>query len=237
MRTIIWFIYFWLYQLFALPKYFKIRSMHKKGKIEEAEAYVGKQAFEWGKKLVKLTGSEVEVIGEENIPKDCAVVFVANHQSNFDIPLLLGYINKDKGFVAKAETKKLPVVGGYMKFMNCVFMERTDPRAALKSIKEGIEIVKSGHSLVIFPEGTRSVDGNLNEFKSGSFKLALKSKAPIIPVTINGSINIMKKGSNKIKPAKVKIIISKPVDSLEYKSTESYLLRDKVFEIIKSNLI
>lgn len=237
MRTIIWFIYFWLYQLFTLPKYFKIRSMHKKGKIAEAEAYVGKQAFEWGKKLVKLTGSEVEVIGEENIPTDGAVVFVANHQSNFDIPLLLGYINKDKGFVAKAETKKLPVVGGYMKFMNCVFMERTDPRAALKSIKEGIEIVKSGHSLVIFPEGTRSVDGNLNEFKSGSFKLALKSKAPIIPVTINGSINIMKKGSNKIKPAKVKIIISKPVDSLEYKSTESYLLRDKVFEIIKSNLI
>ena len=236
MRTIIWYIYFWLYQLFGLPAYFKVKSLYKKGEIEEVEKRVKKQASEWGQKLVKLTGSDVEVIGEENIPKDCAVVFVSNHQSNFDIPLLLGFINKPKGFVAKAETKKLPVIGGWMTYMNCVFMERTDPRAALRSIKEGIEIVKNGHSLVIFPEGTRSANGELSEFKPGSFKLALKSKAPVIPITINGSIDIMKKGSNKINPAKVKIIISKPVDSSEYKATESYILRERIYDIIKSNL-
>lgn len=236
MRTVIWFIYFWLYQLVTLPTYFKIRSIYNKGQVEEAKRLTDIQAADWGRKLVRLTGSEVEVIGEENIPENGSMVFVSNHQSNFDIPILLGYIKKEKGFVSKAEAKKLPVVGGWMKFLDCVFMERTDPRAALRSIKEGIEIVKKGNSLVIFPEGTRSANGEIDEFKAGSFKLALKSKAPVVPITIDGSINIMRKGSNKISPAKVKIIISEPVDTSEYKATESYLLREKVYEIIKSNL-
>lgn len=236
MRTIIWFIYFWLYQLFSIPSYLRISSIYKNDGPKEAKRLADIKAARWGEKLVKLTGSEVEVIGEENIPKDGAVVFVANHQSNFDIPLLLGYIKKEKGFVSKAEAKRLPVVGSWMKFLNCVFMERTDPRAALKSIKEGIEVVKNGDSLVIFPEGTRSSDGKLNEFKAGSFKLALKSGAPVIPIIINGSIDIMRKGSNKITPAKVQIIVSEPIDPSKYKSTESYLLREEVYDIINSKL-
>jgi len=163
-------------------------------------------------------------------------VFVANHQSNFDIPLLLGYINKPKGFIAKAETEKMPIVGGWMRYLRCVFMDRSNPRAALKAIKQGIEIVKSGYSLVIFPEGTRSVDGSLSEFKPGSFKLAMKAEAMIVPVTISGSFGIMKKGSLRIKPSQVKITISDPVTSTGYESTESYLLREKIADIIQTNL-
>ncbi len=236
MRSIIWYIYFWVVLLFTLPRYFKVKSLLKKDKVEAADVIINKQVLAWAQRVVKLSGSTVEIIGEENIPKDKSVVFIANHQSSFDIPLLLGYINKPKGFIAKAEIKKLPVVGNWMKFMKCVFMERTDPRAALRSIKEGIEIVKNGHSLVIFPEGTRSADGELCEFKPGSFKLALKSKAPIIPITIKGSIDIMRKGSKKIKPAHVKIVISAPVDSTEYKPTESFELREKIAGIIREEL-
>lgn len=235
MRTIIWFIYFWLYQLFSLPVYFKVKSMYNKGQVKEVEEKVNLIAKTWALKLVNLTGSNVEVIGQENIPKDVAVVFVANHQSNFDIPLLLGFIDKPKGFVAKEETKNMPVLGNWMKYLNCVFMNRTDIRKALKSIKEGVEIVKAGKSLVIFPEGTRSLTGEVEEFKQGSFKLALKSKAPIIPVTIDGSFDIMRKGSMWIKPASVRIVIAPPVDTSEIKATDSYLVRDEVFDTIKSN--
>ncbi len=236
MRTIIWYIYFWLVLIFTLPKYFKVKSLIKREKEIEADLVIDKQVKSWAQSLVKLSGSTVAVIGEENIPTDEAVVFIANHQSNFDIPLLLGYIKKPKGFIAKAEIKKLPVVGNWMAFMKCVFMDRSDPRAALRSIKAGIEIVKEGHSLVIFPEGTRSETGQLCEFKPGSFKLALKSKAKIIPLTINGSIDIMRKGSNKIKPAHVEIIVSEPVDASDYKPTESFELRERIYGIIQSKL-
>lgn len=234
MRTIIWFIYFWLYQIFALPKYLILKGKFKRG--EDITQQVHETAMNWATRLVRLTGSKIDVVGLKHIPSDRSVVFVANHQSNFDIPLMLGYIDKPKGFIAKAETKKLPIVGGWMSYMKCVFMDRKNPRAALKAIKSGIQIVKDGHSIVIFPEGTRSADGQLNEFKPGSFKLAMKSGAPIIPVTIKGSIDIMKKGSKWIKPAKVQLIISEPVSSEGYESTESYLLREKVYDIIKSNL-
>lgn len=234
MRTIVWFIYFWIYLLLTLPNYFIVGSRLKKGK--DIEGLVHRQTVRWGRRLVKLAGGKVTVIGEENIPKTGPVVFVANHQGNFDIPLLLGFIDKPKGFVAKASIEKMPIVGNWMKYMQCIFMDRESPRAALKAIKQGIEVVKNGHSLVIFPEGTRSLDGQLAEFKPGSFKLAMKAKALIVPVTISGTIDMMPKNSKWIKPADVTLTISEPLPSTGYESTESYLLREKVFEIIKSNL-
>lgn len=234
MRTVIWFTYFWLYLICTLPKYLIIKFKDKKNMNIEADVH--KLIMNWAKSLVKVTGSKVTVIGEEKIPTDVPVVFVSNHQSNFDIPLLLGYINKPKGFIAKAETEKMPIVGGWMRYIRCVFMDRSNPRAAVKAIRKGVDIVKSGYSLVIFPEGTRSLDGKLSEFKPGSFKLAMKAGAMIVPVTISGSYDIMKKGSMKIKAADVKITISDPVTSEGYESTESYMLREKIANIIGENL-
>lgn len=233
-RTAIWFIYFWIYQVFALPKYFILGHKEKKG--QSIEMAVHKETIRWARSLIKLTGSKIEVKGEENIPKEGPVVFVANHQGNFDIPLLIGYIDKPKGFIAKVETEKMPIVGGWMRYMKCIFMDRKNPRAAVKTIKQGVEIVKSGHSLVIFPEGTRSVDGQLGEFKPGSFKLAMKAEAQIVPVTIDGTIDIMRKGSMRIKPALVKLTISEPISAVGYESTESYLLREKVKAAIAAHL-
>jgi 1-acyl-sn-glycerol-3-phosphate acyltransferase len=234
LRTVIWFIYFWLYQLFSLPKYFILKSKLKRGKnIDES---VHKKVVHWARSLVKLTGSQINVVGEENIPDEGPIVFVANHQSNFDIPLMLGYLKRPKGFIAKKETEKLPIVGGWMRYLKCIFMDRTSPRAALKAIKEGIEIVNSGYALVFFPEGPRSVDGKMGEFKPGSFKLATKAEAQIIPITISGSFDIMKKGSMKIKPANVTITVSEPVSSTQYESADSYLLREEVYNIIEAKL-
>lgn len=234
MRTVVWYLYFWLYQIFLLPKFFIIKSKFNKGQEVDDEVY--KVARNWAKSLMTLAGGKVTVVGLDNIPKDGPIVFVSNHQSNFDIPLLLGYIPCKKGFVAKAETKKMPIVGDWMTYLKCVFMDRENPRAALKAIKEGIQIVKSGHPLVIFPEGTRSVDGQIGFFKPGSFKLAMKADALIVPVTISGTFDMMRKGQKTIHPAKVTLTISEPVTSTGYESTESHLLQEKVYDIIKSKL-
>lgn len=233
-RTIIWYIYFWLYQLYALPKYLVLKSKLKKG--ENITEKVHTQTVKWARSLVKLAGGKVTVEGLEHIPSEGPIVFVANHQSNFDIPTLIGFIDRPKGFIAKAETEKMPIVGGWMKNMRCVFLDRENPRAALKAIKSGIEIVKSGHAIVIFPEGTRSLDGKVGEFKPGSFKLAMKAEAMIVPVTISGTYNMMPKGTMMIKPADVKLTISEPIPSTGYESTESYLLREKVRDAIISKL-
>ncbi|WP_240842768.1 1-acyl-sn-glycerol-3-phosphate acyltransferase [Acidaminobacter sp. JC074] len=234
MRTLIWFIHFWLYQIAVLPRYFIFKSKDKKG--ENIQDQMQPLVQKWAQSMVKMSGSSVKVVGEENIPDEGPIVFVANHQSNFDIPIMLGYLKRPKGFIAKKETENFPIVGGWMRFLKCIFMDRTSPRAALKAIKEGINVVKEGYALVIFPEGTRSLDGKMGEFKPGSFKLATKAEARIIPVTISGSYDIMKKGSMKIKPAEVTVTVSEPVSSTQYESADSYLLREEVFKIIESKL-
>jgi 1-acyl-sn-glycerol-3-phosphate acyltransferase len=98
-----------------------------------------------------------------------------------------------------------------MKHLKCVFMDRKNMRQSLNAIREGIEILKQGYNLVLFPEGTRSKTGEVMEFKAGGFKLASKSNAAIVPVVINGSINMMKKGSIRIQPADVQITILPPL--------------------------
>lgn len=228
-RTIIWFIYFWLYLIVSIPKYFIMKSRETSSyPVHKFDADMNKIVKHWSRSLVKLAGGKVDVYGEEKIPTDEAVVFVSNHQGNFDIPVILGFIEKPKGFIAKIEIKKMPLLGDWMRFLKCIFMDRSNPRAALKGINEGAEFVKNGYSLVIFPEGTRSPDGHVKEFKQGSLKLALKAKATVIPVAISGTYDMMKKGQKRIKPAHVTVRIGEPIDTAELSGHESKMLTDNV---------
>lgn len=235
-RTIIWFAYFWITLIILIPSLIRVKVLDKKGEVDKKDSLVNIKVKWWARSLLKLSGCEIEVIGKENIPKDKNVLFVSNHQGNFDIPILLAHIEKPKAFIAKKELEKLPLVNRWMKAMNCIFMDRKSPRESIKSILTGIELLKDGYSLVLFPEGTRSEDGKLREFKPGGLKLATKSKVPIIPVTINGSKDIMKKGSLSIRPAKVTVIISKAIDVSEYSDDTKELTQD-IYNIISKNLV
>ena len=235
-RTIIWFAYFWITLIILTPSLIRVKVLDKKGEVDKKDSLVNIKVKWWARSLLKLSGCEIEVIGKENIPKDKNVLFVSNHQGNFDIPILLAHIEKPKAFIAKKELEKLPLVNRWMKAMNCIFMDRKSPRESIKSILTGIELLKDGYSLVLFPEGTRSEDGKLREFKPGGLKLATKSKVPIIPVTINGSKDIMKKGSLSIRPAKVTVIISKAIDVSEYSDDTKELTQD-IYNIISKNLV
>ncbi|WP_242142839.1 MULTISPECIES: 1-acyl-sn-glycerol-3-phosphate acyltransferase [unclassified Bacillus cereus group] len=200
------------------PRLWRIQKKANTLSPQEKDRLVYKTTNWFGKKMVRAAGagSTVEVKGLENVPKDQPVLVVSNHQSNMDIPVLLGYLNKPIGFVSKAEIKKIPIVPAWMELMNCVFMDRSNRRQSLQAIKEGIELLKKGHSLVIFPEGTRSKGGEIGEFKAGSFHLAIKSGVAILPVTIEGTYKMFEANGNRLKPAHATLTISKPITPEQY---------------------
>ena len=209
-KTIKWFIYFWAYQMVVLGCFLKVKLLEWQGKEDEALNYVNQMVCRWAKGMVGATGAEVEVNGNENIPQE-PVLFVANHQGAFDIPLLLGYINNPKAFIAKWELQYMPLVGGWMKRIKCIFIKRNDFRQTLCAFKSAGEVFAQGQSLVIFPEGTRSQSDKVGEFKRGSLKIALRENVPIIPVVIRDSYKLREANGGLIKAAKVELDILEPI--------------------------
>lgn len=134
------------------------------------------------KLILKVTGARITVVGEEHVPKDRAVLYVGNHRSFFDILLTYSRTPGLTGFVAKKEMEKIPLLSTWMKRLHCLFLDRDNIREGLKTILEGIELIKSGVSICIFPEGTRNKTGELLlPFKEGSLKMAEKRAAPLFP--------------------------------------------------------
>lgn len=187
----------------------------------------------WARFIAIASGAEVRITGMENVPKEGAVVFVSNHQSNFDFSILLGLINKPKAFVAKIELSKIPVVSPWMRNLGCVFIDRQDIRQSLRVMNDAVEIIKSGQSMVIFPEGTRSRSDNIAEFKKGSMRLAVKAGVPIVPVTVSGSYKVVEANKGIIKPAAVKVVISEPI-YYEHLSKED---KDHIHEIVRDIIV
>ncbi|MDQ7092523.1 lysophospholipid acyltransferase family protein [Desulfosporosinus sp. PR] len=234
-RTILWFIYFGLYLLAIEPSLLRINHLAKKGHLSERDRLTAQISRNWARSLLKFAGVKVTITGEEKIPPG-PVLFVSNHQGNFDIPLLLGYINKPKAFIAKIELLKIPFIRTWMTHMQCVFMDRSDIRQSLKVINQAADHLKKGYSMVIFPEGTRSKGEALGEFKPGSLKLGLKAGVPIVPVTIRGSYKIMEQNRFIIKPAHVEIIISDPILTFGLTKEQASELPEKVLQRIEQGL-
>ncbi len=213
-------------------------------KGEKRYKYVCKVAKNWGKNLIWASGSKVKTIyknGSESEIKKIketgeAVILISNHQSNVDIPTLLGYLPLDFSFIAKKEMKKWPMIGRWMRAFDCIFLDRKNVRQGMKDMKEAIYKIKNGHSYVIFPEGSRSKDGTIGEFKKGSFKLATDTGARIVPVTLVGTYQVQSRKSLKVTPNKnVKIIVDKPVNLNDLSKEEQKDIHEIVNGIIKEN--
>ena len=201
---------------------------------EEADKYAQKTAYLWAKYTIKTIGIDLEVKGLENIP-DEACVFIGNHTSILDIPIMFYTIDRLVGFVAKKEMLKAPVIGTWLEKAHCIPLDRENPREAIKTINYGVELLKKGYSLAIFPEGTRSKDGNIGEFKKGSLKLATKAKAPIVPIAINRAYTSFEK-DKKFKPSKIKVTFGNAISTAELTKEEEKTLNEDVRNIIKSYL-
>jgi len=187
----------------------------------------------WGRFCRKLMGITVEITGEKNYDPNSNYLILSNHAGMADIPLILGSIHLNMRFVAKEELGKIPIFGWAIKKGGYVLIKRGQNREALKSLLMASEVLKTGRSVHIFPEGTRSETGEILPFKRGAFMIAQKAHAPILPITIIGSNRITPKKSLKIRKAKVKIIIGKPIDSEGKKAQE---LQDAAYATITGNL-
>lgn len=192
--------------------------------------------------ILWITGVEVTVIGEENVPKDQAVLYIGNHRSFFDILLTYTRCPRLTGYVAKAEMEKIPLLSNWMRYLHCLFLDRKDIKKGLKTILEGIEKIKSGISICIFPEGTRNradSDLELMEFHEGSFKLATKTNCPIIPIALNNTCSIFEKQFPKIKKTHVVIEYCTPIIPSELSKEEKKFIgkytRDVILETLKKN--
>lgn len=239
MKTIFLYIYFGFYMLITLLFQIKLAYVKKHKGEAEYEKLVHKFVMHWSQSILKAVGVKVNIRGIENIPEGTCV-FVSNHQGNFDFLVILANIDKSIGFLAKTEILKLKIVSGWMKKMHCVFINRNDVRDSLKAINQGVENVKNGYSMVIFPEGTRSKSSELGEFKKGALKLATKTAAPIVPIVLDGTYRMFEDGNGKLKAGTVEMSILKPIDINEMdrkqKAELSESLRDKIdqeLEVIK----
>ena len=192
--------------------------------------------------LIWVTGIKVTIIGKENIPQDQPVLYVGNHRSMLDIVLTYVHSKGLLGFVSKIETKKVPLFSHWMRNLHCLFLDRDNIKEGLKTILAGIEKMKSGISIFIFPEGTRNraeSDLDLLEFHEGSFKLATKSGCPIIPVSLNNTCSTFEKQFPKIRPVHVVIEYGKPIIPSELSKEDQKHLgrytRDIILETLKKN--
>lgn len=166
-------------------------------------------AFRW---VIRIAGTKVIVKGEENVPKDTAVLYVANHRSYYDIILTYVRVPRPTGYVAKKEMLRYPLLTNWMKNLHCLFLDRENIKEGLKTILTGVEKVKSGISICIFPEGTRNrVNDTFLPFHDGSFKIAEKGDVPVLPMTIYNSASVFEDHIPKVKRATVVIEYGKPV--------------------------
>ena len=160
--------------------------------------------------ICRSAGVKIEVDGLSNIPQE-ACLFVGNHCSYFDVVATGSVIPGGAGFVAKDSLKKIPGLADWMSLIHCLFLNRTDIKEGLKTILTGVDYIKDGYPMFIYPEGTRHPEGQVGEFKGGSLKMAQRAKAPIVPVAISGSRAVFEdNGGLKVKPSTVRISFGKP---------------------------
>jgi 1-acyl-sn-glycerol-3-phosphate acyltransferase len=206
------------------------------GEDELERREILKATITWGDAIVRKLRVDLRAEGETTLP-DGPVVFVSNHESYADIPLFCAVIRtKQFGFVAKRDLSRLPVFGKWIGEIRSVFIEREDPRASLRSIEEGSELLRRGFSLVVFPEGTRGKGGPMGPFKKGSLRLATKPGVTVVPVTHMGCYGIFEE-SGVIKTGKsVRFHVHPPIETAGMSKQEAASLTETVERVIRGKL-
>lgn len=165
----------------------------------------------WSRLTCLITLCPVKVYGREHLKPEQSYIFVANHQSAFDIFLIYGHIGYPIKWMMKAGLSKIPLVGTACRAAGFIFVDQSSPRAALRSIAEAEHQLKNGASLVVFPEGSRTATGQMSRFHKGAFRMALEQRLPIAPITLNGPFHVLPIGSLNAHPHRIEMVIHPPV--------------------------
>ncbi len=188
----------------------------------------------WAKSILVVGRIKVTVKGLSNIDPAVSYIYMPNHQSNFDIPVLLAHLPVQFRWLAKAELFKIPIFGYAMKRVGYISIDRSKRRKAMQSLAKAAEVIRNGVSVIIFPEGTRSNDGGILPFKQGGFIVAVESGVPIVPVIIRGTHSIMPKNRISITSGSVVLEIKKPIETSNYTRKTRDALMEKVRAVICS---
>lgn len=207
-RNIFFFSWMWIVLLFSIVLLIphvllKLMGFHKRD-----SEYIHKVTSIWAGHLIFTSGSRIIVKGIDNVPSGESFCVVANHQSNFDIPILLSILPVELGFIAKSEMERVPFLSTWMKGMNCVFIKRKKLKHSMHGFNRAMENVKSGQSMVLFPQGTRSRHGITGKFHRAGVGVAIKENVLILPVTIKNS-HLMFENWSRITPTEVEVVIHK----------------------------
>lgn len=231
MRSILVAIFLVFYTIFTIPMSIVEWFV---GKVSPGKCPVIAQkcVVKGFKIILRISGVKLTVKGKENILKDEAALYVFNHRGFFDI--LVGYVTAPMrtAFVSKYELLKVPMISWWMKRMNCLFLNREDIKQGMKTILEGIELLKNGTSIYIAPEGTRSKNDEVHKFHEASFKLADKSKRPIVPVCINNTDELLEKHVPWIHGGHVIIEYCEPIYMSDMDRNEKKHIGEEVRAII-----
>lgn len=190
----------------------------------------------WSRVMLSALGSRVEYSGLDHIDRHGPCVFISNHTSSVDIWALACVLPPHARFVAKQELRRVPVMGWAMAASGFVFVDRANRTRAIKSLEQAAEKIRGGLSVVLFAEGTRSLDGCLQPFKKGPFHLALRAAVPIVPVAISGSWGILQPRSLRVTPGVVRVRFEQPIDVAAWPPDDVAGLTRHVHAVVRAAL-
>lgn len=190
----------------------------------------------WAWLVLKTNRVKVRVQGLEKINRNTSYIFMANHASNLDPPVIALTLENTLRFIAKKSLAKVPLFGLAIRLARMIIIDRDDPASAREAVNRATKDLTGGVSAFFFAEGTRSLDGKLQRFKKGGVVLALKTGLPIVPITIVRSFDLMPKNTVWVRPGVVDVIIDDPIDSSAYEEAERDLLVQRVRSVISENL-
>jgi 1-acyl-sn-glycerol-3-phosphate acyltransferase len=189
----------------------------------------------WAYTMLAVSFVRTEIKNKNKILKGTPYIIISNHQSHYDIITLVTTLGIQFRWIIKKEILKLPIFGYALYASRNIFIDRSNTARAIESINKGIDRLPKGVSVMVFAEGTRSPDGQIHEFKKGGFVTAVRRKIPILPVTVNGSRRVMRKGSFTFKPGKIQIVIGDPINTSGYTTDTVQELIDKTRQAIIAN--
>ena len=190
----------------------------------------------WGRGLIRGVPSRVRVSGAGHIDPGASYILVANHLSLMDIPLLYGWLPLDLKWIMKKEVRKIPVIGVGTAMLGHIFLDRQNHEAAIKELARVKENLQPGTSILFFPEGTRSRDGRLKDFKMGAFRMAQDLDIPILPISIRGTEAILTPDGMDLNPGQAEMVIHPAIPVEEIRSSEAEALRNRARAQIASVL-
>jgi 1-acyl-sn-glycerol-3-phosphate acyltransferase len=170
-----------------------------------------------------LVGIRVRVVGREKIEGERGYLFMANHVSNLDPPVITNQLGRRIAYIAKKELFSIPLFGRAMRAASFICMDRKNKRAAIDSVQDAVTVLRSGLGMMVFPEGTRSPDGRLLHFKKGPFHLAISAGVPVVPITVAGTYEAMPKGKMRMHAGEVVVTFHSPLDPVQFANREELM--------------